>query len=66
MRAHVDGTQAHGFDSCHLVPTPVTLCCLRIGAVEAEDVFAGDHATVDENGLEALIAAMDHGIDDLK
>jgi hypothetical protein len=39
---------------------------LRIGAVEAEDVFAGDHATVDENGLEALIAAMDHGIDDLK
>ncbi len=66
MGAHVDGTQADRFDSCNLVPAPVTLCCLRVGAVEAEDVFAGDHAAVDEDGLEALIAAMDHRIDDLK
>ena len=66
VRAHVNGPQAHGLDSGHLVTTPFTLGSVSGGAVQAEDVFARDHSAVDENGLEAGVAAVDHRVDDLK
>ena len=35
-------------------------------AGQAEDVLAGDHPAVDENWLEALVAAVNHRIQHLK
>jgi len=38
---------------------------LSAGALEAKDVLAGYHSSVDENRLVALIAAVDHRIEHL-
>lgn len=64
--AHVDGAEADRLDPGDLVSAPLALVGLRGGAVEAEDVFAGNHPAVDEDGLEAGVATVDHGVDDLK
>ena len=64
--AHVDGAEADRLDPGDLVSAPLALVGLRGRAVEAEDVFAGNHPAVDEDGLEAGVATVDHGVDDLK
>ena len=38
---------------------------LLLGAAQAEHVLAGDHAAVDEDGLETLVARVDHGVEHL-
>jgi hypothetical protein len=63
---HVDRAQADRLDPGDLVPASLALVGLRGRTVEAEDVFAGDHPPVDEDGLQAGVATVDHGVDDLK
>ena len=66
MGAHENRSQAHGFDPGYLVSAPFAACRLRGGTVQAEDVLARYHSAVNENGLEAGVAAVDHRVDDLK
>ena len=62
---HVNGAQAGLFDPNHFVVAPVAFALVgadRVGAPEAEHVLARDHPAVDQDRLQAFIAAMNHRV----
>lgn len=64
--AHEDRSEAGLFDADgFLLAARADLEVFRAGTAQAEDVLAGDHAAVDEDRLVALIADVDHRIEDL-
>lgn len=63
--AHEHGAQGARLQPLHFVAAPVTNLVRLLGAIEAEDMLAGDVASVDDDGEAALVAAVDHWVDQL-
>jgi len=65
LSAEVNVAEPRGLHPAHLVLAPRTLLILLFGTSKTKNMFAWYHPAIDEDRFETLVAAVDHGVQDL-